>query len=80
MNKENERQIISQVPYKYTFEKYKEQYIFSIHQAVGIGRDVIEYLTEKDFISYTENPDVFIQQKIKQLEENPEDYKICWWR
>ena len=77
---ENEREIISKISYEYTFEKNKGRYIFSIHEPVGIGRDVVEYLTEKDFLSYKENPELFIKQKIKQLKEHPDNYEIKWWR
>ena len=80
MSDQNERIIIARLPYEYTFEKYKGQYIFSIHQPIGGGRDVKEYLTEMDFLEYEKDPENFIKQKVKELESNPENYIIKYWR
>ncbi len=80
MEDKKDRIIIAQLPYEYTFEKNKGQYIFSIHEPIGGGRDVAAYLNEADFLEYQKKPENFIKQKVKELKSNPTNYRIKYWR
>ena len=78
---ESEQIILAKKNYEYTFEKKQGKYIFTVHQAgIELGRDIIDYISENEFNEYEKNKDIFIQKKIKQLSQNPQNYKIRHWR